>query len=90
VEPAGGLWDALGLAERWEWAREGLCAQTDPEVFFPEKGQSNTTAKRICAACPVRAACLAAALERRELFGVWGGLSELERRRLLRAGQVAA
>ena len=81
-EPAGGLWDALGLAEGGEWARDALCAQTDPEAFFPEKGRSNAAAKRVCLACPVRAECLDAALSRPERFGVWGGLSERERRRL--------
>lgn len=89
-EPAGGLWDALGLAEGWEWARDGLCAQTDPEVFFPEKGRSNAAAKRVCVACPVRVACLDAALARNERFGVWGGLSERERRRLQHAEGLPA
>lgn len=89
-ELPGGLWDALGLAEGWEWARDGLCAQTDPEVFFPEKGQSSAAAKRICVACPVRSACLDAALARRERFGVWGGLSERERRRLQHAEGLPA
>jgi len=87
-EPAGGLWAGLGLDAGWEWARDGLCAQTDPEVFFPGKGASSAAAKRVCAGCAVRAACLAAALARGERFGVWGGLSERERR-ALRRGSAA-
>jgi WhiB family redox-sensing transcriptional regulator len=66
------------------WAAEGLCAQTDPEIFFPEKGGAVKAAKRVCAGCPVKGECLEYALENQERFGVWGGLSERERRRLLR------
>lgn len=62
-----------------------LCAQTDPEIFFPEKGGSTREAKKICAGCEVRAECLAYALNNDERFGIWGGLSERERRRLKRA-----
>ena len=65
----------------WWWFA-GLCAQTDPELFFPEKGGSVREAKAVCAPCPVRAQCLAHALAHDERFGVWGGLSEPERRRL--------
>lgn len=67
-----------------------LCAQTDPEVFFPDKGGSTQAAKRVCAACPVRAACLQHALAHREQHGVWGGLSTNQRRHLLaRRGNTA-
>jgi len=69
------------------WVSRGLCAQTDPEAFFPEKGGATAPAKRICAACPVRAECLAWALENGERFGIWGGTSYLERRRLQRQQQ---
>lgn len=57
-----------------------LCAQTDPEIFFPEQGASSRSAKRVCMACPVRADCLAHALAVGERYGIWGGLSERERR----------
>jgi WhiB family transcriptional regulator, redox-sensing transcriptional regulator len=67
-----------------EWEGGGLCAQTDPEAFFPEKGGSTREAKAICRGCEVRHECLWTALERRERFGIWGGLSERERRYLLR------
>lgn len=61
---------------------EALCAQTDPEVFFPEKGGSTAPAKRVCAACDVREKCLEWALANNERFGIYGGLSERERRAL--------
>ena len=69
------------------WQTDALCAQTDPEAFFPEKGGSTRDAKRVCAACPVRDECLEYAMAHDEKFGIWGGLSERERRRLRRAGR---
>ena len=71
--------------EREPWMDDGLCAQTFPEAFFPEQGSSARDAKRICAACPVKAQCLEYALRNGERFGVWGGLSERERRALVKA-----
>ena len=71
-------------AEEPEWQERALCAQTDPEAFFPEKGGSTREAKRICSGCDVRAECLDYALAHDERFGIWGGLSERERRRLRR------
>lgn len=67
-----------------QWQENALCAQTDPEAFFPEKGGSTREAKRICLGCEVRDACLEYALSNDERFGIWGGLSERERRRLKR------
>jgi len=64
------------------WQTDALCAQTDPEAFFPEKGGSTRDAKKVCAACNVRAQCLEYALSNDERFGIWGGMSERERRRL--------
>ena len=72
-------------AEEPDWQERALCAQTDPEAFFPEKGGSTREAKRICSGCDVRAECLEYALTNDERFGIWGGLSERERRRLRRA-----
>ena len=71
--------------EEPDWQERALCAQTDPEAFFPEKGGSTREAKRICSGCEVRAECLEYALTNDERFGIWGGLSERERRRLRRA-----
>lgn len=64
------------------WQTEALCAQTDPEAFFPEKGGSTRDAKKVCSSCTVRQECLDYALDHDERFGIWGGLSERERRRL--------
>jgi WhiB family redox-sensing transcriptional regulator len=67
-----------------QWQDKALCAQTDPEAFFPEKGGSTREAKKICLGCEVRHECLEYALAHDERFGIWGGLSERERRRLKR------
>lgn len=66
------------------WQERALCAQTDPEAFFPEKGGSTREAKKVCTGCEVRAECLEYALANDERFGIWGGLSERERRKLRR------
>ena len=67
-----------------DWQDDGLCKESDPEAFFPEKGGSTREAKRICLGCEVKDACLEYALANDERFGIWGGLSERERRRLKR------
>ena len=72
------------------WRDDALCAQLDPEAFFPEKGGSTREAKRACRACPVRTECLDYALATDPRFGVWGGLSERERRRAASDGRTAA
>ena len=64
------------------WQERALCAQTDPEAFFPEKGGSTREAKKDCVGCDVRSECLEYALDKDERFGIWGGLSERERRKL--------
>ncbi|WP_344102298.1 WhiB family transcriptional regulator [Myceligenerans crystallogenes] len=66
------------------WQERALCAQTDPEAFFPEKGGSTREAKKVCQGCEVKAECLDYALANDERFGIWGGLSERERRKLKR------
>jgi WhiB family redox-sensing transcriptional regulator len=71
--------------EEADWHERALCAQTDPEAFFPEKGGSTREAKKICTGCEVRSECLSYALANDERFGIWGGLSERERRRLKRS-----
>lgn len=83
--------------EEADWMTNGLCAQTDPEAYYPEKGESTRVAKRICNGdpkrgidpCPVRAQCLEYALDAGERFGIWGGLSEPERRKLRRFNAAA-
>jgi WhiB family redox-sensing transcriptional regulator len=67
-----------------EWQDAALCAQSDPEAWFPEKGASAHFPKQICRACPVRIECLGYALEGGQTFGVWGGLTERARRQAAR------
>ncbi len=78
-------WQPDAPDEEPAWMKRALCAQVDPEAFFPERGGSTREAKRICAGCDVRAECLEYALVHDERFGIWGGLSERERRRIRRA-----
>lgn len=88
----GGPWGASKLdelPEPPEWMGDALCAQTDPEAFFPEKGGSTRSAKRICGLCTVREECLEYAIANEERFGIWGGLSERERRRIVRDRRAA-
>jgi hypothetical protein len=66
------------------WMRSAACACVDPEIFFPATSrQSATEAKQICSGCPVKAECLEYSLVNEEEFGVWGGLTEKERRQIL-------
>ena len=70
--------------EALPWADKAKCLVAEPDTFFPEKGGSTREAKRICSGCPVKDECLEYALENDERFGIWGGLSERERRKLRR------
>lgn len=71
------------------WQERANCLGVDPDLFFPERGASTREAKGVCAGCEVRAECLEYALEKGEKFGIWGGLSERERRRLRRQRALA-
>lgn len=73
-----------GIASPPDWTLDALCTQVDTDLFFPEKGGSTARAKAICLSCTVRTDCLDSALANQEGFGIWGGLSERERRRLTR------
>jgi WhiB family redox-sensing transcriptional regulator len=64
------------------WRQRSACAGLDAEIFFPGRGESSAPAKQVCAGCPVSEECLEWALASGEKFGVWGGKSERERRRL--------
>ncbi|GGJ90494.1 hypothetical protein GCM10011583_22380 [Streptomyces camponoticapitis] len=66
-----------------EWSARGACRAVDPDTLFVQ-GQEQNRAKSVCLGCPVRTECLAHALDNREEFGVWGGMTERERRALLR------
>ncbi|MEM7323501.1 MAG: WhiB family transcriptional regulator [Actinomycetota bacterium] len=72
------------------WYVDGACRGLDPDLFFPERGESTADAKAVCAGCVVRAECLEWALATRERFGIWGGTSERERRRLRRSAAAAS
>ncbi|MBI2051355.1 WhiB family transcriptional regulator [Candidatus Roizmanbacteria bacterium] len=68
--------------------RFGRCVGVDPEIFFPNSGDEVSQAKAICAECYVKVECLEYALKNNEKFGIWGGLTERERRRIRRSGQI--
>jgi WhiB family transcriptional regulator, redox-sensing transcriptional regulator len=76
-----------------EWTRRAACGSLPvrkaDRIFFPERGGSSKPARTICARCPVRAECLAYALEKGEAFGIWGGASERERRELRKRQRAA-
>lgn len=85
----------IAPSDRDSWQDLAICAQTDSEAFFPEKGGTTRPAKLICSQCPVRAKqlggsgeCLDYALEHDERFGIWGGYSERERRRMKRGQDI--
>jgi len=74
------------LAPAWEWQHAGACRDADPEIFFHPIGERGSAARRrelsakaICAGCPVLERCRGFALATHQEYGVWGGLSELER-----------
>lgn len=73
------------VADVWidEWATKANCSTQDPDALFV-RGKAQHDAKAVCKACPVLAQCLAEALDNRTEFGVWGGMTERERRALLR------
>ncbi|RBP98106.1 WhiB family transcriptional regulator [Bifidobacterium aemilianum] len=79
--PENVLWGLFKPDSSLAWQQRALCAQTDPESFFPEKGGSTRDAKQVCAECEVREECLIWAVDHDERFGIWGGMSERERRR---------
>jgi WhiB family transcriptional regulator, redox-sensing transcriptional regulator len=66
------------------WQKHALCSEMDPELWFPEPWEDETPAKAVCGRCPVRAACLAFALDANEEYGVWGGLSPEQRHEVRR------
>lgn len=82
-------WGLFGDADSSSWQHRALCSQTDPEVFFPEKGGSTRDAKRVCELCEVREQCLDWAIDHDERFGIWGGMSERERRQYKKGRRCA-
>ncbi|RCW46211.1 WhiB family redox-sensing transcriptional regulator [Halopolyspora algeriensis] len=82
--------------DNYDWQRDAACRKLGSEIFFhPENERGGarhareSQAKQVCARCPVQQACLNHALSVGEPYGVWGGLGEDERRKLLESGNVA-
>src|ERR1043165_9368976 len=71
------------------WQDYANCLGLEPDLFFPERGASTREAKEVCRGCVVREECLEFALSNGEKFGIWGGMSERERRRIRRARAIA-
>ena len=80
---------ALLRTEDRSWQSRANCMGVDPELFFPERGTSTREAKEVCRGCVVREDCLEYALANGEKFGIWGGMSERERRRVRRMRVLA-
>ena len=90
-QPAAGQLQssAASEAEYLSWQDDALCAQVDPELFFPERGGSTRNAKGVCLSCEVRDDCLEYSLTNGESFGMWGGLSERQRKKLKARGSTS-
>ena len=73
---------AVPISEERPWLVFGACRDADPFLFFPSSREETDMALAICASCPVRPECLKYALEARERFGIWGGLTEKRRKKL--------
>lgn len=78
------------LLSELEWRALGACARFDPDLWFSPGALEHKEAKRICRSCPVRRECLAYALDTPIDHGVWGGLTERERRSYRRRQEAAA
>ena len=76
--------EQIALSADRAWQDQANCLGVDPDLFFPERGASTREAKEVCRGCVVRNDCLEYALDNGEKFGICGGLSERERRRLRR------
>lgn len=85
------LTGAMSWTERSSnWRAHAACAETDPELFFPDTTWSPRLAKQVCAACPVQNKCLQWAMDTNERFGIWGGTTEYQRRQLRRVRPAVA
>lgn len=84
----------LFLTRNYDWRDDASCRTVDPEIFFPTgagglSAQQERNAKKVCGNCPVREECLKTAVDTAQYTGVWGGLSEKERRGMVRGGDTA-
>jgi WhiB family redox-sensing transcriptional regulator len=73
-----------------DWKADAACRDLDTNLFFPSSEDDAAPALQVCASCPVRETCLEFALSTRQDDGVWGGLSEGDRRRLRRRRRTTA
>src|SRR5512139_3013060 len=85
------------VADLWDWQLHGACRTVNPETFFhpegergPRRRNRDAEAEAVCAECPVLTECRSHALQVREPYGVWGGLTEGEREALYPSGGIAA
>ena len=74
----------IGFVMKRKWMVDASCAGVNPDLFFPERGESTREAKAVCDGCPVRRHCLEYAVQNVEKFGIWGKMSERERRKVRR------
>ncbi len=84
-DPLQDLVELIDLA----WQDEANCMGANADLFFPERGASTRKAKQICGECEVQVECLEYAITNGEKFGIWGGLSERERRRIRKERSLA-
>ena len=89
ANPLDELAKALEPGNDRAWMGQANCSGVDPDLFFPERGVTTREAKAVCRACVVREPCLEYALENGEKFGIWGGTSERERRRIRKMRKTA-
>lgn len=82
--------DPMDTSADTKWMADGNCANKPPSLFFPSDGVGVERAKTVCEGCPVATECLEYAIANRIDHGVWGGTSERQRRRIIRARAIAA
>ena len=70
----------IAIPDPAPWMTEALCAQSDPDAWFPERGDSVSIPRRVCQDCPVRVECLTHAIDTGEREGIWGGMTGYQRR----------
>ncbi len=70
------------------WQKLANCRGVNPNLFYPERGVSTSQAKAVCGGCQVQDECLEYAVQRGEKFGIWGGLSERERRKIRKERKI--
>ncbi len=80
---------AIDDTEELAWKLQANCSGVDPDLFFPERGASTKEAKSVCRECAVKRECLEYAIRHGEKFGIWGGMSERERRRIRRTRAIS-